>query len=340
MLKLTDFETCNFLIWADEWLSRTSDEVVSVLGSCPSLNHLEMSLRSPRYCSLLRHICMKYHEQGYSPLQLETLKLGSGMTLLSKDRNGDADYLRHLVRTECLTKLHMTSHGIPDWRKVPRDIVNSDNMAWGTVSQQNTPSLVYLIIDQIDQAGCEYLLSDGISALLSNIHLEIEDHFVRVEEDQLEDQEDGQEDGQLEDQEKEEYSIAVNPAKKIFCLNDLFSEKVERPPQAKSLTIVVLDSAYDKKAPMCWMKTETLSLKSIVPYYEPSIFTGFADRFLSPDAFIQDLKLELTMGRRMRHLMTHLRHSILKNLQDSVLERAQTCKKLRTIRVTFLDWQD
>lgn len=311
----------------EKWLSNTVDDLVNILSSSPYLTSLELSMSkgygfARKFLTTFPGICEKYHERGCAPLQLEVLNLGWGMMLLSKDEFGDAGYLRQLTRTESLTALHMTRNGVQHlpWEGEKGHM----KMAWGTVSQQNTPSLVYLKIDQLDQAGCQYLYFEEMSSLLRSVYLHIESEDVFDETCYSIDYD------STEENDDPEYTSIIN----LFedCCPSYLN-----PIQTKSLSIKVPFYVFKRKAPRNWLNLETLALESSWCSSDVSTFRSLADTFLSPHASIQELTLQFRIKDLTKRQFTRS-PLVFDILEASVRKMAKTCKQLKKVQLSFYLW--
>lgn len=318
-LVLAKFECSRPLVDFGKWFSDRVDGMVSVLISSPKLEYLELSvaksfLRNNRqFVNFFPRICERYHERGCSPLQLTGLNLGFGMMLVSEHQKGEAAYLRHLTRLQNLVYLHIPLEGIEYFALLAGEGEALMHIAWGTMSEQNTPSLEYLHMDELDQAGYEYLLLDGVSSLLQNVELQIDSELVYTDDAPW---------GQ------------PNIPELIFArVADLFSDRLERPLQTRSLRIKVDPSVFKKKAPKSWLNLEILGLTSSIP--TKGVFAGISGRFLSLDASIQVLSLQFLVPIRKPRNLRRFRENYIDILENWVSSVAQTCKQLQEVVLTF-----
>ncbi|ROV88852.1 hypothetical protein VMCG_10174 [Cytospora schulzeri] len=333
-LVLVHLGYCNTLASQDfvQWFSDKVEDMAQVLTSCPKLVYLELSVakncldENPRLSTFFPRICEKYHEQGSSPLELETIKLGLGMLLVSEYKNGEAAYLQDLTRTQYLKNLKFETKGVAilnAWLGNEGKAVMQ--IAWGTVSPENTPSLVYLHIDQLDQAGCKYLLSGEMPALLRNTYLWVKEKDVLGTDD---------EDGEQADSDDPKFS----------CVTDLFSDKLERPLQTCKLSIAIDGRVLQTKAPRSWLKLKGLSLTLSVPQSiraQPLIanmlntFNGLATRFLLGHASITNMILQLLVTPRQHDLLMCFPRFYRGTVHQSLVSVAKTCQKLREFTLIF-----
>lgn len=316
-LTLINLEYSRPSMHVQQWFSDCVGGIANLLGSSPMLEYLELSVAKPffdkneEFAEFFPRICKNYHQRGFRPLQLKGLNLGLGFMLVSAQENGEAAYLHHLTRMQDLDELHMVSEGIEAWDPLADGMMYT---AWGTVSQQNTPSLEYLHIDEIDMAGCNHLLSGEVSNLLRNVELEIDEELVYADDDDLEEQ-------------LQTHGVAFTN------VADLFSEELERQLETRSLRIAVDPSVFEESAPTPWRHMETLALASRVP--ESDVFAAIPSVFLGPVSSIQVLSLQFYVPP-----MTETDFQLFYCAYINTLERwaghvANCSRQLREISVTF-----